>query len=166
MPLGELARNVKTDRKNSVSVNPTLLFTRLSGIVQQEDNVEQYFGYDLTHFETPDEAALQNALLTEETDISAKQGTSYLIDGGALLHRIHWMKDMKFCDIANNYVCYVRSNYGSFFDAHDDEMTIKPSEHVRCSALKGCTPNIKIREDSQNPYSKERFLPNRNNKKE
>ena len=103
MPLGELARNVKTDRKNSVSVNPTLLFTRLSGIAQQEDNVEQYFGYDLTHFETPDKAALQNALLTEETDISAKQGTSYLIDGGALLHRIHWMKDMKFCDIANHY---------------------------------------------------------------
>ena len=76
-----------------------------------------------------------------------KQSTSYVIDGGALLHRVHWVKDMKFCDIANQYVCYVRRNYGSVsivFDGYDDEMLIKSSEHVRRSDLKGSTPNIKI----------------------
>ena len=57
--------------------------------------------------------AFRNALLTEDTDIPAKLGTSYVIDGGALLHRVNWVKDMKFCDIANQYVCYMRRNYGS-----------------------------------------------------
>ena len=109
--LGDLARSVKTDGKNSVSVNPTLLFTILATIAQRKDDVEQYFAYDLTHepmalfknelMRKPDKAAFRNALLTEETDIPAKQGTSYVIDGGALLHRVHWVKDMKFCDIAN-----------------------------------------------------------------
>ena len=57
--------------------------------------------------------AFRNALLTEDTDIPAKQGTSYIIDDDALFHRVNWVKDMKFCDIANQYVCYVRRNYGS-----------------------------------------------------
>ena len=46
--LGDLARSVKTDGKNSLSVNPTLLFTRLAATAQQEDDIEQYFTYDLT----------------------------------------------------------------------------------------------------------------------
>ena len=106
---------------------------------------------------------------TYRTDIPAKQGTSYVIDGGALLHRVHWVKDMKFHDIANQYVCYMRRNYVSvsiIFDGYDDEMSIKSSEHVRCSALNGSTPNIKISEHNQNLYSKECFLLNINNKKE
>ena len=51
--------------------------------------------------------------------------TSYVIDDGALLRRVHWVKDMKLCDIENQYVCYVRRNYGSLsigFDGYDDEM--------------------------------------------
>ena len=52
------------------------------------------------------------------------------------------------------------------FDGYDDEMSIKLSEHVRRSALKSSTPNIKISEHSQSFYSKERFLSNPNNKKE
>ena len=140
--LGDLARSGKTDGKNPVSVNPTLLFTRLAAIAQQEDDVEQCFGYDLTHepmalfknelMRKPDKAALRNALLAEETDIPAKQGTSYVINGGALLHRVHWVKAMKFCDIANQYVCYVRRSYGSVsivFDGYDDEMSIKSRCH-------------------------------------
>ena len=47
--LGDLARSFKADGKNSVSVNPTLLFTRLAAIAQREDDVEQYFAYYLTH---------------------------------------------------------------------------------------------------------------------
>ena len=45
-------------------------------------------------------------------------------------------------------------------------MSIKLSEHVRRSALKSSTPNIKISEHNQSFYSKERFLSNPNNKKE
>ena len=81
--LGHLAKSVKTDGKNSVSVNPRPLFTRLAAIAQRADDVEQYFAYDVTHepmalFKNelkrkPGKAALRNALLAEETDIHAKQ---------------------------------------------------------------------------------------------
>ena len=81
--LGHLAKSVKTDGKNSVSVNPRPLFTRLAAIAQRADDVEQYFAYDVTHepmalFKNelkrkPGKAALRNALLAEETDIHVKQ---------------------------------------------------------------------------------------------
>ena len=47
-----------------------------------------------------------------------------------------------------------------------DEVSIKSSEHVKRSTLKGSAPNIKISEHYQNLYSKEHFLSNPNNKKE
>ena len=103
----------------------------------------------------PNKTALQNALLTDKLDIPAKQGTSYVIDGGALLHPVHWVKDMKFCVIRKQHVCYVRRNYGSVsivFDSYDNQMSIKSSEYVRRSALKGSTPHIKRSEHNQNLY--------------
>ena len=32
----------------SIHINPTVLFTRLAAIAQRDDNVEQYFGYEMT----------------------------------------------------------------------------------------------------------------------
>ena len=53
--------------------------------------------YDLTHepmalfknkfMRKPDKATLRNALLAEQTDIPAKQGTSCTIDGGVYFTR-------------------------------------------------------------------------------
>ena len=63
----------------------------------------------------------------------------------------------------------MRRNYGSVsivFDGYDNKISIKSSEQVRRSDLKGSTPNIKISEHNQNLYSKECFLSNPNNKKE
>ena len=51
--LGDLARSVKTDGKNSISVNTTLLFTRLVAIAQREVDLQQYFAYDLTRKSMP-----------------------------------------------------------------------------------------------------------------
>ena len=73
----------------------------------------------------PDKAALWNALLTGETDIPAKQRITYVIDDRALFHQVHWVKDMKFCDIANQYVCYVRRNYGSVSIVFDGYETMR-----------------------------------------
>ena len=76
---------------------------------------------------------------------------------------------MKFCDIANQYVCYMRRNYGSVsivFDGYDDEMSVNSSKHIIRSTLNGSTPNIKISEHNQNLYSKERFVSNPSKKKE
>ena len=82
MSLGDLARSVKTDGKNSISFNTTLLFTRLVAIAQREVDLQQYFAYDLSRksmplfknklMRKPDKAALRNAVLTGEAEILAK----------------------------------------------------------------------------------------------
>lgn len=108
-------------------------FIKLAAIAQRDD-VEQYFAYNLKLdpmalfkkklMRKPDKAALRNALLREEIDIPVKQGTSNVTGDGALLHRVPWVEDIKFCDTANQYVCYVRRNYGSMSIVFEDEMTL------------------------------------------
>ena len=48
--LASLTRGItSTVEKNPVFINPTLLFTRLAVIAKREENVEQYFDFELTH---------------------------------------------------------------------------------------------------------------------
>ena len=50
VPLVSLTRSItSTDEKNRVFINPTLLLTRLVAIGEREENVEQYFNFQLTH---------------------------------------------------------------------------------------------------------------------
>ncbi|KAG1652404.1 DNA replication complex GINS protein SLD5 [Nymphon striatum] len=104
-------------------------------------------------------------LLTEEIQCSANEVMEitgkYVLDGGALLHRVHWVKGMKFNEVAKAYVNYIRRNYGSafiVFDGYDSPESIKSNEHLRRAGSKGSTPNIIITEDNEVPYTKERFL--------
>ena len=93
----------------------------------------------------------------------------YVLDGGALLHRVNWVKGMKFCEIAVEYVNYVRRNYGAMFivfDGYDKEKSIKSNEHARRAVSKGSSQNIIIKEENEVPYYKERFLSNSQNKTE
>ena len=39
-------------------------------------------------------------------------GAMYVIDGGALLHRVKWQKKVTYKPIVNQYVKYVRTRYG------------------------------------------------------
>jgi len=42
-----------------------------------------------------------------------KQTSTFVLDGGALLHRVRWAKDTSFGDLASTYVSYVRRHYDS-----------------------------------------------------
>ena len=133
------------DEKNPICVNPTLLFTRLAAIAQRDKNVEQYFEYEFTHrplslfknelMRKPDKSSLRNVLLAVEMDRPTMEpAVKYVLDGGASLHRVHWVKGMKFCEIAVEYVYYVRRNYGAVcivFDRYNKEKSIKSNEHAR-----------------------------------
>ncbi|KAG1668548.1 Protein FAN [Nymphon striatum] len=119
----------------------------------------------------PDKASLRKVLLTEEIQCSANEVMEitgkYVLDGGALLHRVHWVKGIKFNEVAKAYVNYIRRNYGSafiVFDGYDSPESIKSNEHLRRAGSKGSTPNIIITENNEVPYTKERFLSNSHNK--
>ncbi|KAG1670492.1 Sulfotransferase family cytosolic 2B member 1 [Nymphon striatum] len=179
--LNMMTSSIKIERKNHICVNPTLLFTRLAAIAQREEDVEQYFDFELTTrpqslfknelMRKPDKASLRKVLLTEEIQCSANEVMEitgkYVLDGGALLHRVHWVKGIKFNEVAKAYVNYIRRNYGSafiVFDGYDSPESIKSNEHLRRAGSKGSTPNIIITEDNEVPYTKERFLSNSHNK--
>ena len=178
VPLDSLTNSpLDADSKDAVSVNPTLLFTRLAAIAEREENVEQYFDYELNHqalslfknglMRKPDKAALRKSLLPDEdvttVDVSEFQ---YVLDGGALLHRVHWEKGMLFEKVAEAYVSYVRRHYGRakiVFDGYEDPMSIKANEHFRRSS-KGSSQNITVKSENEVPYAKEHFLSNNHNK--
>ena len=165
------------DSKDPVSVNPTLLFTRLAAIAEREDDVEQYFDYELNHqalslfknglMRKPDKASLKRSLLPEKDATSTNiTGMQYVLDGGALLHRVPWSKGMRFDEIANSYVNYVRRQYGQariIFYGYEDQMSIKANEHIRRSS-KGSSQNINVIPDNNVPCPKDRFLSNNHNK--
>ena len=47
----------------------------------------------------------------------------HVVDGGALLHRVHWQKGIIFKEVAKTYVSYVNNNYG--VNGYDDTMSTK-----------------------------------------
>ena len=114
-----LTKSVQVSEKSQVYVSPTVLFTRLAAIAQRE-NVEQYFAFELTNqpqalfkdglMRKPDMSSLRKVILPDEMKIPASRlHGKYVLDGGALLHRVHWAKGTKFGEIAQVYVNnYVR----------------------------------------------------------
>ena len=116
----------------------------------------------------PDKQSLRNARLTDEStkSVDTIEG-KHMIDGGELLHRVHWRKGMTFTQIAEAYVSYIRNNYGQahiVFDGYDDAMSTKSNEHSRRSRSKGSSQKVLVRQENEVPYSKERFLSNTHNK--
>ena len=89
------------------------------------------------------------------------------IDGGALLHRVKWSKDMKFSAIAETYVKYVTWHYNDsnvtiVFDGYDNEIT-KGHEHLwRNSVPQSSAVNINA--ENHVTFTQDCFLSNTENK--
>ena len=97
---------------------------RIVTIAAGENNIEEFFQYELTRepmslfrngmMRKPDQAALRKVIMPKKNVIKKEDITkcgTYVIDGGALLHRVRWSKDMKFNAIAETYVKYVTRHY-------------------------------------------------------
>ena len=60
----------------------------------------------------PEKPSLQRAMVTDEESnklglTSGQNNYSYVMDGGALLHRLCWLRGSNFKKIAKSYVQYV-----------------------------------------------------------
>ena len=120
------------------------------------------------HDEKTDKASLWKIILPEEIQSPNKNFTgTYVVDGGALLHRVTWSKGMKFKDIASEYSKYIIRNYELaciVFDGYDDALSLKSTEHQRRTMKNGSSRSVVICEENESPYTKERFLSNTENK--
>ena len=132
----ERARNMSSQitlcRKNDIKCDPALLFQRLLFVSQSSPvNLDELMSYELSAyplslFETPsllrkpDKPKLADAIVKyvedreknedivrsvdHNEDDSAHQ---FVLDGGSLLHRIGWKKNITYGEIAGSYSSFV-----------------------------------------------------------
>lgn len=92
----------------TIHINCGNLFNRLIVLTERQADTAQFFAYELTSVPTslfkddmmrkPDKAALSR-LLTKDSTISVTRThvTQFVVDGGALLHRVRWIKGQHTC---------------------------------------------------------------------
>ena len=78
------------------NLKPTSLFTRLTALVQREDDVEKLFEYEMTTIpmslfkhgmmSKPDKVALRSHLITAQCEM--KETSKQALDGGAFMHKV------------------------------------------------------------------------------
>ena len=83
----------------------------------------------------------------------------YVLDGGSLLHRLHWPKRTTYSDLINIYAKYIRNKYSTatvIFDEYPSYPTIKDTVHMRRKA--GTSRRVDFTPDMYLATSKEVFL--------
>ncbi|XP_072022088.1 uncharacterized protein [Amphiura filiformis] len=131
-------------------VDPHLMFQRLVAIGRgrSEEQQQEIFKYELCSFPPAlfessglpleaKKADLADTLWKEvkhEESLSRNNNVHYILDGGALLHRIPWPRGMSYSKACQMYVDYVSKRYASstiVFDGYSDQPTIKDATHLR-----------------------------------
>ena len=178
-PLEALRQSTKTIQGGDQLVDSSVMFIRTVTTAAREDNIEEFFQYELTRepmslFKNgmrrkSDKAALRKVIMPEKNVIKkediAKCG-KYVIDRGALLRRLRWSKDMKFSAIAETYVKYVTrhcddSKLTIVFDGYDNEST-KGHEHLRRNSVPQSS-TVNINAENHVPFTQDRSLSNTEN---
>ena len=174
-PIAFLYNNVKLGQK-VIYINPLTLFTRLVAMIQREENLEKFFEYELTPMPTSlfkdgmmrkaDKPALRKHLIDDKVPQSFRAG-KFILDGGALLHKVKWVRNKSYREIAIAYCDYVMQNYGGnctiVFDGYGTPST-KDHEHKRREGLAKTSSRIQVIETNIAHKSKQAFLTNHGNK--
>ena len=174
-------QNTVTIDEVKVYINSKSLLTRLAAVAKREENGESYFYYEMTNepvslfknmmMRKPDKPSLRKALVTDEESnkldlISGQNNYSDVMDGGALLHRVCWVKGSNFKKIAKSYVQYVRKHYGKcyiVFDGYESASTKSVEQKRRGKRFQKC-PDVDVKEDIIVAFIQENFFPTRTTK--
>ena len=161
--------------KQKVHIDPNHLFQRLIAIAQRETDMAPYFEYELTSIPTSlfkdgfmrksQKSQLAKALQTGVEPCVRNTEAMYVLDGGALLHRVKWQKKATYKEIAMQYVRYVRTRYGDcsiVFDGYEQGPSTKDHEHKQRTG-KTCE-DIQLSETIKAHSDQQTFLSNEKNK--
>ena len=140
-----------------IHIDPQLLFQRLVTAGQCKDNLAEVFQYALCSYPpalfenkfTPREASkatLTNALwkcMPGDTPMSSGE-VQYILEGGALLHRLHWSRGDTYGDICQQYMRYISKHYGTPFVVFNGDLgslstkyVVHQKQSVTCSIFHG-----------------------------
>ena len=155
------------------------MFNRLITVAAHEEDLEPFFEFELTYepmslfkqgmMRDPDKPSLRKVIMSDINAVKKEEmgiPDSYVLDGGALLHRVRWFKGMTFNAVAAAYSNYIRKHYAGkitvVFDGYEDEGT-KSHEHLRRNSIpQSCM--VDIHKDNPVPFTQDRFLSNTENK--
>ena len=165
--LDHLYPGIQVD-KDKIHINPTLLFSCLIAIIQREEDITPYFAYELTAFPTSlfkhyamrktAKAQLAKVLMSNVQPSECNTQMHHVLDGGALVHRVKWLKGATYREIARSYVSYVHQHYGPsciVFDGYKQSASVKDHEHQR--RLKKTCADIRLGEFMQAHHNQQIF---------
>ena len=130
-----------------VNIYPQLLFQRLLTVRECCDDVTSLFQYELCTYPValfepsslplqPNKAVLAyciwKSMKVEQRNPSGD--VQYVLDGGALLHRVPWPRGSTYESVSHLYIRYVTQKYSAVaivFYGYDDDTTTKDATHLR-----------------------------------
>ena len=172
--------SIKIDGEE-VQVDPQLLFQRLIIVAQTSYELESAFKHELCSYAP---ALFDSSLLLREAhkpalddaiwvllgpDVQAdvpNEDSRYVLDGGALIQRIPWIRGSTYGCIVNQYTEYVTHKYRDaivVFDGYDNANTKDMTHQIRSKCNAGTT--VTFTGDTPVTMKKDQFLANRQNKK-
>ena len=114
---------IKIDN-NTVHIDPLILFSRLTAVLQREDDVITKFSYELAPeppslfkdgmTRKPTKSTLRKHLLDQIEPSVPVTAIACVIDGGALLHKVTWQQKGTYKEVIDQYVRFVRSHYSQY----------------------------------------------------
>ncbi|GBO33543.1 hypothetical protein AVEN_136880-1 [Araneus ventricosus] len=149
--LASVKNSAKIGREK-ITVDPLTLFHRICVAKQSDEDLKVFFIFELSPFPLSlfNEEGMRKgtksslfSLLTS-TKIDAVQGkiNFVVVNGGHLLHKVVWQRNMNFGDIAKSYLIYLQTHYGSnvavVFDGYPSYVTgksTKSAERIRRANL-------------------------------
>ena len=172
--LEELNVGLKLD-KETIYVDPSVLFSRLLLMIEREQRMIEYFRYELTPVPTslfedgmmrkPANSLLMKAVTKNVPRDASHVSPVYILDGGALLRKIKWIPNSTVRNVILHYSQYLKLKYGLCcvaFDAYDEKPNIKDHEYQRRS--RNTSSYIKVDLHNHISCSEKAFLKNSKNK--
>jgi hypothetical protein len=170
--------NTVTIRNERVTINPAVLFSRITCILRDSSEMEVYLSYELAPQppslfqdglmrKSPKSALGQ--LLRSKAPLESRfpDDAKYIVDGGYLLRVVIWPANPTYSQVCDSYVSYTERHYGNetivVFDGYECTTSTKSAEQKR-RATKSSSRDIMFDESMQTVTTQSAFLSNDGNK--
>lgn len=163
---------VNQTKSTASCIDSKVMFNRMIAVAKREESIEQFFEIELTlepmsmfkdgMMRKPDKPSLRKVLLPDSLSHTCEEinkQVTFIIDGGALLHKVRWEKGIKFSEVGNLYLEYIQNQYNhavAVFDGYDEEGT-KSHEHLRRNSVPQST-FVKIDPSNSIPFTQDQYL--------
>lgn len=144
-------------------------------LFERQEDVTSFFKFELTPFPNSlfksfqmrktNKAVLKHYLTCNIRESQPAPNTMFVLEGGALFHRVKWLPKMTYKDVVAQYLGYMKNKFGPssiVFDGYSAGPSIKDLEHQRQAAW--TSANIQIDDALQVAVYQEACLSNERNK--